>query len=341
MKLAHILFSLFVLFLFLGGAFVQGGITKLHIDLNVEALVDEQVQLNVSYAISAPGVYGSFNVASFPISKMRFDRILLFDDPRYVDVYLSRCIHGLYDHLRAEFDLMNAEIEVSIVPFEPLLEVFSGSPATVVLAGGVPNGTEFALLALQWVERGGVLITLGNESIPFLARESNSGVDEEGFLGIRFYPLDFLGGECVTPSSVAEALDFKFTAPIMGIDVADVEHYGGRVIGYYYERDRVLVSAALFHIGDGALIAFSGPVSAPYLTSAEDVIATDIARIVVSQLQWISGPIVFESAEGRLGEISGVLHATFEDPQFVSVLAISTVGTTATYARHIVEVYAH
>ncbi|MBC7108495.1 MAG: hypothetical protein H5T41_06895 [Methanomassiliicoccales archaeon] len=341
MSRGHLLFSLFVIFLFLGGAFIQGGVARPHIDLNIEVSEGEQVQLNVSYALSGSRFYGDFNIVCFPISKLRFDRIYLFDDSRYVDIYLSRCVHGLYDHLRAEIDLLNAENEVSIVALESLLEVFSGNPATVVLAGGIPNGTDFADLALQWVERGGVLITLGNESIPFLAKESEGGVNEEGFLGLRFYPLDFLGGDRMTPSSVAEALDFRFIAPIMGIDVADVEHYGGMVIGYYYERNRVLTSAALFHIGDGALIVFSSPISVPYITSAEDAIASDIAKIVVSQLQWISGPIVFENAKGEPGKISGVMHVTFENPRFISVLALSTIDTMVIYARDIIDIHAY
>jgi len=338
MKLGNLLFSLFVIFLFLGAVIIQDGVARPHLDLDVDVSEGEQTQINISYALSGSRFYGSFNIVCFPISKLRFDRIYLFDDPRYVDVYLSRCVHGLYDHLRAEIDLLNAENEVSIVTLDPLIEVFSSDPATVILAGGIPNGTDFANLALQWVERGGVLITIENESIPFLAKKSEGGVNEGGFLGLQFFPLDFLDGDRITPSSVAEALDFRLIAPIMGIDVADVEQYAGIVIGYYYERDRVLTSAALFHIGDGALIVFSSPISAPYVTSAEDTIASDIAKIVVSQLQWVSGPIVFENAKGEPGKISGAMHVTFENPRFVSILALSTIDTMAIYTREIIDI---
>jgi hypothetical protein len=341
MRAGHLVFAAFVVFLFVGGAIIQGGIAKPKIELKIDLSTDEQIQLNISYSLKGSRFYSEINVLCFPISKQRVDSIYLFDDPRYVDVYLSRCIHGLYDHLRAEIDLLDADNRVLIVNFEALLHVFAGNPAIVVLAGGIPNGTEFALAALDWVERGGVLITLGNESIPFLAKESNGEwIGGEEFLRVRFHPLDSFINGSVKPSEIAEAFDFKFIAPRVGISIEDVENYGGRVIGYHYEGNQSLTSAALFTIGNGTLVAFSSAIYLPYVTSAEDAIASDIAKIVVSQLQWISGPIVFKRANSPSGEINGIMYATFsENAELISVLALSTIDTMSIYAKKIIEVH--
>lgn len=332
--------SLLVIFIFIESVFINTGISDPNLELKATTKDGDGIDVEITYELTATQKYADFNLICFPVSQYRNDTIYLFEDPKFTDVDLARSIYGLYDHLRAELRLLGAENDIRVVSLAPLLEIFSGDPATVILAGGIPNATNFALSALNWVEKGGVLITLGNQSIPFLAKVSQgSWVGEEVFLRMRFQPIAVRYSDNLVATPIAEAFDFKATAPMMGIFVEDVQRYGGQIIGYYLDEDKRLASLAFIPIGKGVLLAFSGPITAPYLTSSEDAIACDIARIIVSQLPWISGEIQSKNLAGIPREINGTVRFHFEEAHAISVFAFSRLTTMPIYARVIVEIH--
>lgn len=332
--------SLLVIFIFFESVFINTGLSGPDLELKAVAEDGDGVDVKITYELSATQKYADLNLICFPVSQYRSDTIYLFEDPKFTDVYLARSVYGLYDHLHAELRLLGAENDIKIVGLAPLLEIFSGDPAIVILAGIIPNGTDFAMSALNWVEKGGVLITLGNQSIPFLAKVSQgSWVGEDVFLRIRFQPIAVRYSDNLTATPIAEAFDFKTTAPMMGIFVEDVQRYGGQIFGYYLDEDKRLASLAFIPMGRGVLIAFSGPITAPYLTSSEDAIACDIARIIVSQLPWVSGQIQSKNLSGSPSEINGTLCFHFEETHVISVFAISRLTTMPIYARTIIEIH--
>ncbi len=339
MKLSYVLFALFAIFLVLASSVIQGGVHRLRIDLEVEIEEGDEVWVNASYSIGSSSFSKSLNVLCFPISQWHSWPIHIFEDARVLDPYQSRSVHGLYDHLRTEMDLIGSNVSVSMVNLDGLMEIIDGEPSILILASRTLNETGYGASVLRWVERGGVLFSVGNESLPFLAKVSGGewvGPDE--FLRLRYHPLAFSGGEGMQPSTAASALSLENVAPIAGIDVEDVEAYGGTVIGYHYQRERDLASAALFRIGNGTLIAFAGPISAPFVTTAEDVIAADIARVVACGLQWISGPIFWQTESAGQNAIAGVLSATFESAEIVSVFAFTNDDFQAAHSIRIATV---
>jgi hypothetical protein len=88
--------------------------------------------------------------------------------------------------------------------------------------------------------------------------------------------------------------------------VSDVQTYGS-AIGYLYQRETELTSAAIIHRGNGSIILFSDVMSQPFTASMEDVMANDLMRIVQSGLPWQSGPISYLSLMGGADPIKGVI----------------------------------
>lgn len=280
----------------------------------------DDLVVDMDYAVSRSGYAKSIGVGLFPVDVNRTDEVYLYIDEYGVNGSMYPRVLGLYDHLKADIDALDSDVRLSTVDFEELDSVFEGPNATVIIPSQPSNNTDFGIKALEWVKKGGVLIAIGNRSVPFFADYTNeqwSGPDE--FMNIRYEPLSFMGGEGMHASPVAEALGLRTVAPTMALSVDDVLSHGGQMIGYLYDREEDLTSHALFRIGDGVLIAMGGHIAYPFVTTAEDAVSTDIIRIILTGLAWISGPIKYERIDAGPGQVRGSIMTTIADTRFVSI----------------------
>ncbi|MBM4237462.1 MAG: hypothetical protein FJ151_03145, partial [Euryarchaeota archaeon] len=134
MKLSHLLFALFAVFLVLASSAIQGGVHRFSIDLDVEVEGTDEVWVNASYHIGPSSFSKSLNALCFPISQWHSWPIHIFEDARVLDPYQSRNAHGLYDHLRTEMDLIGSSLSVSLVNLDGLAEIVEGPPSILILA---------------------------------------------------------------------------------------------------------------------------------------------------------------------------------------------------------------
>lgn len=315
--------SFLVLFIFISTVFlsVLTQVTYEKVDLEAEIdvhLDGNSMKVSINYWIGETRHSKSIGVLCFPAALERDDDIYIFNDYTGRNGTFYPIITGLYDHLRAIMEAYGYPGEVRMIGPDELPEVFSGQNATLILANEPEVREELAPAALQWVKRGGVIIGIGNRSIPFVY--DGNGTAPDGFMLLRYHTLDFDGGRDMIASPVARAFDLETVSPSKGIVVEDVLALNGRVVGYIYQRETELTSAALFDIGKGRVLALSGDMVLPSITSGEDAVSRDLAKWLASSFLWAVELPVMEEQYAGPESISGTLNASFSPAPFISVV---------------------
>ena len=159
--------------------------------------------------------------------------------------------------------------------------------------------------------------------MPFIT-ENNVDPSQDGksVFQVHYEALDYAGGEGVSMSAYASALDLKYLSPRFGISVVDAQKYG-RPVGFFYQRTENLTSAALIQIGAGGVLLISDGMIQPFAASMEDVLAQDLARMMASGLQWSTGEPYAYSVNGDRGG-SGCFIANLTTSNQVVCFAFST-----------------
>jgi len=327
-----------LLLLLIGSVLAQPSGSGIGVDISIDFEGDGTLTVEMNYTVSRSGYSKSIGAGFFPVDVNRTDEIFIFVDKHGVNGSMYPRVLGLYDHLRADLEVLESGIRVSTVDLKGLEQIFEGPNATVIIPSQPSTSAELGLKAMEWVRGGGVLIAIGDRSVPFFADGTNtlwSGPDE--FLNIRYMPLAFNGGQGMDASPVAEALGLRTVAPTMALSVDDVIEHGGQVIGYIYDRGIELTSHALFRVGDGVLIAMGGHIAYPFLTTAEDAVASDLTRMLLSSLPWICGPIVYERVEADRGQVSGGLQAVIPEASLVSVFVFEMENPQRLFFSRVVD----
>jgi len=275
----------------------------------------DSMDVSVDYWIGETRFSKAITVLCFPLTEERSDDIYIYNDYLGLNGTFYPLIAGLYDHLRAILEVYEYPGKVRMVGPESLDGIFVGPNATLILASQPLGGEDLAEKALEWVRGGGVIIGIGS-SIPFVHDGTSSA--PEGFLELRYQSMDFDGGRDMIETQVAKAFDLETVAPSKGIVVEDVLAINGSVVGYIYQREGELTSAALFQVGEGRVLALSGDLVLPSMTSGEDAVSRDIARLVASGFLWSTGSPVLEERVGGAKTMSGTLNATFLPSPYLS-----------------------
>lgn len=313
--------SFLILFIFIL-TFLLSGLTqftydKADFDSEIEVHFDgNSMKVSIDYWIGETSYSKSIRVLCFPTVSEREDDIFIYNDYTGANGTFYPIITGLYDHLRAIMEAYDYSGEVRMIGPDELPEVFSGQNATLIIASEPRGREELAPAAYQWVKRGGVIIGIGNRSIPFVY--DGNGTTPDGFMLLRYHQLDFDGGRDMIATPVATAFDLETVAPSKGIVVEDVLELGGKAVGYIYQRETELTSAALFDIGQGRLLALSGDMILPSITSGEDAVSRDLAKWLTSHFLWAADLPVMEERYAGPESISGTLNASFSPAPFLS-----------------------
>ncbi len=312
MKNGYSVAAMLITILFLLSLAVQPVSRGLSVDVQEDLEMNGQFEVNIDWRVGRTEYSKNMTAVCFPVDRVRSDPIYLFANLEGGNGSAYSRSLGLLDHLEAYLSTLDSDTNVELVDEGELKEVFSGGNATVIITSQPSEDPELGMKALEWVRGGGNLIGIGNRSVPFISEfEGGEWRGPEQFLKIRYERFSFGGAVSWRPSEIARAMDFQYVAPSLGIRVDDVEKSGGRVIGYVYEDGYDLTSSALFRIGEGAVLAFSGHIETPILTSGEEALSGDIAKIVLSSLHWISGDIVYETRSAGSQAIEGTLSAEY------------------------------
>jgi len=284
---------------------------------------DDSSELKVNYILGESRFSKRVNVVTYSTSQDREDHVYIFYDHPGVNGSFYTRVSGLLDHMSAKFDLYGYSGGVSIVDREGLENVIQGPNATLILASQPSNDTDISQLMLEWVESGGVLVGIGNKSVPFVKDPRYDAV-EEGDIALRFDDMAFNDGEGMATSTWATAFDFEVIAPTKGIFVQDVMDEAGKVIGYTYQRGEILTSSALFEIGEGLLLVMSGDMFFPIITSGEEAYANDLCRLIAGNALWMEGEPIMNHVSAGTEEVSGEMEVNLPRSRFIMVVALDT-----------------
>ncbi len=158
----------------------------------------------------------------------------------------------------------------------------------------LPQGVFFPEpdLMKSWIEGGGILIWTGALVGRYMGTAEGLVVDmfEDGGEGqwgptfiLGFDPIGEEGQERATvPTPWMEALDIRFPLATWGASVEDVDSRDGVLLGAATPGENPKASVSLLPVGEGALALFGEAPGPVFTYSAEDIIAHDIARLILS-----------------------------------------------------------
>jgi hypothetical protein len=280
------------------------------------------MEVEINYQIGESRFSKDLNVVAYSTSQVREDHIYIFyDHPGVNGSYYTR-VAGLYDHMSARFDLYGYEGGVSLIGLEELRSVIQGPNATLIIASQPSNSSSLEQDMQDWVMDGGVVIGIGNKSVPFV-KDPTCG-ETDGCLSIRFDDLSFMNGEGMCSTTWSDAFDLQVIAPTRGMWEQDILEAGGKVVGYTYQRDRDLVSSALFELGSGKLLMMSGDMFLPIITSGEEAYAHDLSRMIVGNVLWMVGDPLIQHVSAGPEAVNGTMMGVLPPSPYVKVVALTT-----------------
>ncbi len=224
--------------------------------------------------------------------------IFLYYDDAYPVLFTPRAaIIGIYDHLRSELALTDLEAEFRLVDASSLVDVLTGPPAILIVATTALPEVIFSprqVLMKEWIEGGGVLIWAGGLLGVYVGSADGEVYDMtedegEGDWGpqaiIGYDPILEVGEPNATFSSRwGEALDIRFPTTQWGANVDEVQNRSGIVAGLISVGDNPKSSLSILPVGNGSVAYFGGPVRDVFTYNAEDILARDIVRLILSGL---------------------------------------------------------
>ena len=187
--------------------------------------------------------------------------------------------------------------EIRLVDAASLASLLAGPPVILVMATTAWPTTvlpDQPTLVRQWLEGGGILIWSGALLGAYAGREGGETLDlrtayptqpwgPSVILG--FDPIQ-VGGPNQTslPGPWSAGLDIRFPLATWGARVSEIEARGGLALGRLTAEEDPKASLALFPVGNGTVALFGDALGPVFTYSAEDVVAHDIARLLLSGL---------------------------------------------------------
>ncbi len=222
--------------------------------------------------------------------------IHLYYDDRYPVSNTSRPrIFGILDHLTSELLTAEHPSEIRMTDALALVNLLRGPPAVLIVAAtALPQGVFFpdSSLMRDWIERGGILIWTGALIGRYMGTSRGRVIDMYGGGGeSRWGPTFIMGfdpvkderdGTGTMPTSWTDALDLRYPLTAWGSSLADAAAVDGLALGFVTEGPDSRTSLSVLPVGNGSVALFGNAPGPVFTYSAEDVIAHDIARLLIS-----------------------------------------------------------
>ena len=214
---------------------------------------------------------------------------------------------GIIDHLDENLRLKGYVGSTEVVNAARLRELMLQEYDSVVI---IPSGvfpetvhTRESSLVKQYLEMGGIIIWIGDYFAAFLGKYGNmvngSSTENPGFEAQQ----EILGYTISNASSLESAgnaslfshsLNLRYPGIQRGILVDEVVKHGGLVLGMT-NGDRT--SIGLVPVGNGYLVIFGGKVTTARSEFGEDIVASDIANILLSGVAYSNGEVTYHMLE--------------------------------------------
>jgi hypothetical protein len=224
------------------------------------------------------------------------------------DVKVS--LYTMVDHLNNELRSFGVDSVSSVIGSDSLPKVFSDPQAILICGPSTSLPDYFAAPALHWVERGGLWIGVGESSVPFMYSQSNES-NPNATMRLDFTELSYNGGVDGRPTPMATALGFRYVAPDNAFELQDLEALGGRSIGFEYDRDGLLGTAGVIHIGKGSVMVMGGDMGPPPLSTSEEVLAWDLEKVLAFNVPWWTGELTYQIVSSDGSAIESALNSSF------------------------------
>ena len=244
----------------------------------------------------------------FPAS-YRVTALALDEAPRDLPIYLyydetypisntsAPRILGLSDHLRSELGNAGMPSDIRLVDAVSLPALLRGPPVILIMASTAWPATVFPAhptLVNEWLVAGGILIWSGALLGAYAGTADGQVIDlRRGDPTRPWGPAVILGFDPVqaggpsrssTLSAWGTALATRFPLATWGARMSAIETYGGLALGGLTAESDPKATLSLFPVGNGTLALFGDAIGPVFTYSAEDVVAHDIARLLLSGL---------------------------------------------------------
>lgn len=212
-------------------------------------------------------------------------------------------IIGLRDHLGSELARGGVPTEIHLLNAASLASLLRGPPAILVMGSTAWPATILPnqpTLVRQWLEGGGILIWSGALLGAYGGREGGKTLDLRTEYPTRPWgPSVILGFDPVgvggpnRTSNVSPwgvALDIRFPLAAWGARMSEIDGHGGLALGSLTPEADPKASLSLFPVGNGTVALFGDAMGPVFTYSAEDVVAHDIVRLLLSGLLFNPSP---------------------------------------------------
>lgn len=333
MKRSHILVVAAVLVALLVLA-VQPVSSVLSVEIDARVLRNDGLLVSVDYEVSDSSYLYEMAISIMPTSGATVLPGIIILDVSGSEI-TPPAVSGLYDHLTTELHLRGAEANVTIVDIGEVSEHLNDTEAIMIIGERSTMDNSTARELMDWVSRGGRLICIGPDSLPFRQEIHDGEWDgPDDFLRVKYRPLNYSGEEGMSASPYAEALSLRSVAPINAIEQEYLDNLSAVSIGYSFEREEGnLTTSAMVPLGEGRLVLFGGGMRWPAMTSGDQAFCWDIIQLYLGGAFWSVGApehtVLPMTKDARVGSFS----ATLSDAPAVVVMAYSLRDYVPAYGR--------
>lgn len=214
---------------------------------------------------------------------------------------------GIIDHLEENLRLKAYSGGMEVTNASRLREVMSQEYNSIVI---IPSGvfpetvhTRESSLVKPYLENGGTIVWVGDYFGAFLGTYRNpvngSSTENPGFkaqqeiLGYTISNASLLES-AGNATLFSQSLNLRYPGIQRGILIDEVVNHGGLVLGM---TNGNRTSIGLVPVGKGYLVIFGGKVTTARSQFGEDIVASDIANILLSGVAYSNGEVTYRALD--------------------------------------------
>ncbi len=272
------------------------------------AEVGGDLLIEVNYSITQATYPLVIRVVLIPVYKEIYDKpVYIYYDADYPSSCVTRAAWiGFIDHLLPALKLKGYTGTLEVVNADRLKEIMLNRKDSIVI---IPSGvfpatvhSKTETLVDDYLKGGGTIIWMGDgfayysgkfrENVVWPSEENPGWASQDAILG---YPLSGNYAPIIAyeSSPISNALNLQYPGIQTGVTISQALRHGGLILGKVYE-DKTSIAAV--PVGNGSLIIFGGAVGLTRSEFGEDVVANDVATILLSNIFQSGGQISFNTA---------------------------------------------
>ncbi len=273
------------------------------IDEYTSTEIGENFEFSVTYSVNQIIYPLVLKVVLIPVYNDTIDkRIYVYYDEDYPCSGCTRAAWiGFIDHIVPTLKLKGYAESVEVVNADRLKEVMLRDFDSIVI---IPSGvfpetvhSKNETIVGTYMRNGGTIIWMGDgfayfsgkfrKNVVWPSEENPGWAGQETILG---YPLcgSYSPKRAFDLSPISDALNLQYPGINKGVTISQAIRNGGLILGKVYE-DKTSIAAV--PVGKGFLIVFGGEIGATRTDIGEDILADDVANILLSNILQSNGQV--------------------------------------------------